>query len=935
MKRWITAAFAAAVLLMLAICLYAGYAPHDEGPETEQTLWDFSHDWTERDTGEILAIDGSDYAADRRQTTVTKTLPDPLPDDAVLFLRSNHNEISCDVNGRELFCQGMFRDATFGITYAGIWMVVSLSPEDAGQTVTLQIRQSDGNQGKLPAELSLANRSVLTMELARQTSVSIMMAFFMFALAIGLVIISLLLKRQKSGWRNAAVVWLALFIYISALWTLMDDNVPCVYGSYNDAWYFLSFYCFMLLPVPFSCFIGESIPKSQKTMLWFSGGFLLTFLCSVIAAVFFGKPLSLLLPATHILILAGFGAILFFTIRDRDETGKFRVPEVFWGLCIFVTAVVGALVAFYFGETRTYGPLFRFALLAFVTVLSFGTIRRALSEIERARDFEQLSQIIPSGISRLNCRDDFSILYGNDTYYRMFGYDPQEAKAVGFSRFDYMLLPEDRDRLFQELSDHVARGERLFEIEARARHRSGELLYMLTTNNYIPERGEVVSVLTNITLRKRMEEQLRVREMEFRVAAEQSEKYIMRYEIKSGRLYAHRKAVGRFGIPEVCENAEQALVALDFIGKSSLEKHRELFRRLNRGEESGYTVLQLYARDLQAFRWYHVDFTMIYDQFHEPEQAVISFYDITEQREKELAYERIRMEAAAVPQERITTFECNLTQGGIERITGGLINTLVEGNDFDSRTEGYLHLTYPEDKQALRQLMNRASLMERFRSGVSSLSLEFRMMIDGRYQWLLLSIQVVKYADNDDLKAFVATRDIDEEKCAELDMILRSETDGLTGIMNRAAYVKAVDKLIGKSSAQRHVLVMMDVDHFKDVNDTLGHDKGDQVLIGVAKDLRSALREGDLLGRLGGDEFSFCFLNMQDEVVLRELLERVRVVLNHDIGSGLCQSVSIGAAFFDGGTQGFLEAYQKADLALYQAKANGRNQYALYVPGEE
>ena len=930
MKRWFTAAFVAAVALMIGICLFAGTLPYSPQSDEGNSLSDFSRDWVKTSAGTALAIDGAKYAVGEDSVTVSKALPGTLPRDAVLYMRSNHNEVSCYINGRELFCEGVCRERTFGIAYTGIWIIIPLETSDAGQTVTLEIEKTDGNMGQLPEELLLANRNALTNELVHQSALPVGIASFMLTLSVFMLIAGFLLRRRNTGNDNCIAVWLAVFIFMSAVWILTDDNVPRLFQPYNDAYYFLSFYCFMLLPVPFARFIGECIPKSRRVMLWFSGGFLLTFTLSVVAAVFFAQPLSLMLPMTHILILAGFFTVLVYAWRDKTQEGKLRLPEVFWGLCLFVATAAGALVSFYFGAIRVYALLFRIAALLFVSALSMGTMRRALREGARVRQFEKLTQIIPGGICRLNCRDGLSILYGNDTYYRMFGYEPEEARVDGFACFDHILLPEDREPIRRALMDKVQNNELYFEIETRALHKSGKLIYMMTANRYLPEKGEIVSVLTDITLRKHMEEQLRIQELEFRVAAEQSDKYIMRYEIKSGRLHAHRKAVQRFGVPEVCENAGQALVNLNFIGKGSLEKYWMLFEQISRGDAKGSAVLQLYARDLSAFRWYHVDFTTVYDHDQKPDQAVISFYDVTQQRERELAYERMRQEAAAVPQEQITTFSCNLTQNEVDESSGSLINDLASGQDFDAYTQAYSALTHPDDQPALRRLMNRASLTARFKNGVSSHTLEFRLHLGGAYRWLRLSVQVVKYADNDDLKAFVVIRDIDAQKNSELALIQRSETDSLTGIMNRAAYVDAVNTLIASQGRRRHVLVMMDVDHFKDVNDTLGHDMGDQVLRGVAADLRGTLREGDLLGRMGGDEFSFCFVNLYDEATLKILLERVRSELNHDIGGGLCQSVSIGAAAFDGDAGDFVEVYKKADLALYRAKENGRNQFALY-----
>ena len=423
MKRWLTTAFVAAIALTIGICIFAGTLPYRAQSDGSDLLSDFSQDWVETSTGSVLSIDGTNYATHKDSIIVSKTLPDTLPSDAVLYMRSNHNEVSCFVNDLELFCEGVCRNRTFGITYTGIWIIIPLAGSDAGQTVTLEIEKTDGNMGQLPEELLLANRNALTNELVHQSALPIGIASFMLTLSVFMLIAGCLLRKRNTGNNNSIALWLAIFIFMSAVWMLMDDNVSCLFAPYNDAYYFLSFYCFMLLPVPFTRFIGECIPESRRVMLYYSGGFLLSFALSVIAAMFFAKPLSLMLPMTHILILAGFSTVLVYAWRDKTEEGKLRLPEVFWGLCLFVVAAVGALVSFYFGAIRVYALLFRVAALLFVSALSMGTMRRALREGERVRQFEKLTQIIPGGICRLNCRDGLSILYGNDTYYRMFGYE--------------------------------------------------------------------------------------------------------------------------------------------------------------------------------------------------------------------------------------------------------------------------------------------------------------------------------------------------------------------------------------------------------------------------------------------------------------------------------------------------------------------------------
>ena len=180
------------------------------------------------------------------------------------------------------------------------------------------------------------------------------------------------------------------------------------------------------------------------------------------------------------------------------------------------------------------------------------------------------------------------------------------------------------------------------------------------------------------------------------------------------------------------------------------------------------------------------------------------------------------------------------------------------------------------------------------------------------------------------MKAFVVIRDIDTQKENQLELLKLSQIDGLTGIMNRSAYVQAVDKLIKEKRKQTNALVMLDVDKFKEVNDILGHDRGDEVLSNVANTLKTSLRHEDLLGRMGGDEFSVCLIKAKDAISLKPLLERLVIKLKKDLEQGVKQSVSMGVVLFDSESSDFLTIYKQADEALYKTKKSGGNGYSFY-----
>jgi len=159
--------------------------------------------------------------------------------------------------------------------------------------------------------------------------------------------------------------------------------------------------------------------------------------------------------------------------------------------------------------------------------------------------------------------------------------------------------------------------------------------------------------------------------------------------------------------------------------------------------------------------------------------------------------------------------------------------------------------------------------------------------------------------------------------------------DALTGLPNRLLFEDRLGQAILKARRNKTKvgILFLDLDRFKQINDTLGHDVGDELLIAVAGRLQKQCRQSDTVARLGGDEFVFILDNLRDrngaEVVAKKIVAAMeRPVLLHD--HELRVSTSIGIAIYPDDAEKIDEVIKKADLALYQAKEAGRNQYRLY-----
>ncbi len=151
-------------------------------------------------------------------------------------------------------------------------------------------------------------------------------------------------------------------------------------------------------------------------------------------------------------------------------------------------------------------------------------------------------------------------------------------------------------------------------------------------------------------------------------------------------------------------------------------------------------------------------------------------------------------------------------------------------------------------------------------------------------------------------------------------------TDYATGLLNRLGYMNQMDKMMNKGKP--FTFAIMDIDHFKSINDTYGHLVGDQVITYVANVLKKCCPQNSVICRLGGDEFVICIRDHSKEVAI-SVVESIREDLK-GYSEYFEVTVSIGISFYRGEAVDLEKLYQQADHALYESKKNGRNQYQIF-----
>lgn len=204
---------------------------------------------------------------------------------------------------------------------------------------------------------------------------------------------------------------------------------------------------------------------------------------------------------------------------------------------------------------------------------------------------------------------------------------------------------------------------------------------------------------------------------------------------------------------------------------------------------------------------------------------------------------------------------------------------------------------------------------------------------ESRYIWCRIRATAQFDHSGVPIKAVGVILDIDSEKRLTQELIDKAERDSLTKLYNKIAARSRIQELLqGRKESEEFAMLIIDMDNFKQVNDTRGHMFGDVVLTKITSQLQRLFRSEDIIARIGGDEFLVFVRYVSDMKIIQRraemVIETFHKVLTEELDSPL--SCSIGIACCPGDGIGYQELFQACDQALYRAKQQGKDQYAFY-----
>ena len=221
-----------------------------------------------------------------------------------------------------------------------------------------------------------------------------------------------------------------------------------------------------------------------------------------------------------------------------------------------------------------------------------------------------------------------------------------------------------------------------------------------------------------------------------------------------------------------------------------------------------------------------------------------------------------------------------------------------------------------------------------FINGMQSICPEYRFKDATKdYRWYRIKGRLIRAENGIPLRVIAFITDIDKEKRERLRLKERAERDLLSGLYNHVTTTNIINKTIEESDKDsQHALLLIDIDNFKYVNDNLGHLLGDELIEKISYKLKKQFRDGDIIGRIGGDEFVVFLKNIKEKDAAHraEIVQEIFHNTNLNEKNDFKVSGSMGISIYPRDGDNYHALLKKADIAMYAAKKKGKDAYCIY-----
>lgn len=306
--------------------------------------------------------------------------------------------------------------------------------------------------------------------------------------------------------------------------------------------------------------------------------------------------------------------------------------------------------------------------------------------------------------------------------------------------------------------------------------------------------------------------------------------------------------------------------------------------------------------------------------------------DISQIKIKEFAlYESERRHRLAIEGSRDAIFEWKVKEDKF--FVGDKIYEIMNIKEVPMKNfEDWSRILYKKDRKCFTDIIN-DSIKD---DGKEYLEFEYRVLDKNNEKvWMSIKGKIERNLDGEATRLYGSLCNVTDKKEKELRIKYMSYYDSVTGLYNRYYLKKSINKYLKlhKIGMDRAALIFIDLDNFKYINDSFGHEYGDILLKSLSDSFKKIIGERDLLGRFGGDEFIIFLPNIESITQVEEILKGITSIFKYPqniLGNSIYTSGSVGISMFPDDAMNFETLLKNADAAMYRAKSNGKDTYQFF-----
>jgi diguanylate cyclase (GGDEF)-like protein/PAS domain S-box-containing protein len=512
----------------------------------------------------------------------------------------------------------------------------------------------------------------------------------------------------------------------------------------------------------------------------------------------------------------------------------------------------------------------------------------------------------------------------NRTFAEMVGSTEEDLIGVAI---DDITHPDDVEAGQAALARIIEGDEGAYQAEKRYLRPDGTAVWATLVARVIhgPDgEASILAQVIDVSERKRFEEALAVSEERFRSLSTAAPNGIFALDLEGSLLYANDRLV------ELTGYSHEQLAGMGWLTLIHPAERERVVRESGPGAaERRLTSEFRIVRPDGVQRWVRVHASPLHDRVGEPVGFVGSLEDVTTAVEalRELAAREAEYRMLA---ENSSDFLARHAPDGTYRyaspaclaITGYAPPELIGTSPFEHVAD--------DDRARV------AEAHQRMLHDEAPVTVAFRLRRkDGELRWFETTTRAVRAAEGEVRELVSVTRDISERKQAELELSHAALHDSLTGLPNRVLFLDRLELALLRT--ERHAgsiaVLFCDLDRFKMVNDSLGHDAGDRLLVDVGQRIGSALRPSDTVARFGGDEFTILCEDVAGEIEAATIAQRIVDVFREPFlieDNEVFLATSLGIAVARGAGDIAENLIRDADAAMYRAKDRGKGRYEIF-----